>query len=142
MNGPHWSGEINCCTLQVQREMEASVHLPRVWHLILLGVLVVPCGVRAQEPGTHPQSQAEAMNAFRRALLRLTDDMTKSQVEELFGEPNRTSLDTCGSSTKQPWQCLQWTYAYSDGRALLVVYFGRLQGVWRVNSWSVAEDFG
>jgi len=67
---------------------------------------------------------------------KLEVGMSEQEVKQLIGEPASVSIQTCGSSTPEPWQCKQ--YKYSDGWAsFLIVYFLQLDGGgWRVNSWS------
>ena len=53
------------------------------------------------------------------AVLSLEQGMTRGDVTDLFGQPARVELTTCGSETPEPWQCLIWEYdlpADSRGR--------------------------
>lgn len=108
-------------------------------------LLLAETGETAEDGGTienGPSDVEVAREAFRKKLLKLDDGMTKKQVMALFGEPSRTSLETCGTATKRPWPCLNWTYTYGDSsRALLEVTFRNDSGVWHVNSWQVDNKF-
>ena len=36
--------------------------------------------------------------------------MSSDQILEIFGEPKSVSVQTCGTSTTNPWSCTTWEY--------------------------------
>jgi hypothetical protein len=75
------------------------------------------------------------------ASLLLKQGMSEEAVVSALGtQPISAELGTCGSKTRQPWQCKTWRYRdspYGLGGRDLFIWFGEINGVWYVNNWSV-----
>ena len=48
------------------------------------------------------------------AVSKVRVGMTEQEITELFGQPDRRQVMTCGSETSAPWQCLIYTYELSS----------------------------
>lgn len=62
--------------------------------------------------------------------------MPQSQVEAMFGPPDKAGYKVYGRATPQPWEALVWEYVFDDvtpPRALSIVFQQVQPGVWRVN---------
>lgn len=52
---------------------------------------------------THPEFTKSAGMSLRAGYDR-------EVIMDLFGQPDRTEMSTCGTATDNPWQCLIWEY--------------------------------
>ena len=81
----------------------------------------------------------------RAAPFALEPGMTREQVQTLFGLPDGTSMEVCGSEAQpkpRPWDCLIWRYGpetrglrYAPVVPSVYIFFERVKGRWVVNSW-------
>jgi hypothetical protein len=109
----------------------------RVLPILGLMLLVAACD-------DTPRGPVFSANAASRLLQQ---SMTEQDVVRTLGyQPVSTSLPTCGTLLRNPWQCKTMTYMDSPyGRGpygyvqTLMIYLqqNKSTGVWEVNGWNV-----
>ena len=73
---------------------------------------------------------------YKAKSLLLKPDMTEQQVIGILGQPNSSSLRTCGVQVGRAWQCKTWDYGLRfNGLDIFLQNDGN--GHWLVNSWQV-----
>ena len=77
------------------------------------------------------------------AVLKLRAGITADAVRARFGNPDRSEVTTCGSSTPDPWQCMIWEYQmegdeYGDVNR---IYFNVEFDPPRLNSWDIERMY-
>lgn len=78
--------------------------------------------------------------AAQRQSMKFGIGQSRDEMARLLGPPDETEMSTCGSDTDEPWQCLQWNYAWPTdsygGKRLRLLYFQADDGEWYLNSWN------
>jgi hypothetical protein len=77
------------------------------------------------------------------AVLKLRVGMTADVVRARFGNPDRTEVTTCGSSTPDPWQCMIWRYQMEESEYGDVnrFYFAIESDPPRLHSWDIERMY-
>src|SRR5712692_6551547 len=119
--------------------MPMKLRLLSVLALLLSAACAQPPAPDYQAPAyIAPQGSSFSANA---ASLQLKKGMTEEDAIRAVGsQPESASLTTCGSSTREPWQCKKMTYydvprgPYGTAK-MLTVYLQEnpSTGVWFVN---------
>ena len=111
----------------------------------LMLALLTPCQAaeskRSSQPPDVVQSlvfsfQQEAIDKADKLSLQLASNLSEQEVVRRAVNPTRVELDTCGTDTREPWNCKVYTYDF--GLAGLSVFFQEEEdNDWRVNGWWV-----
>jgi hypothetical protein len=95
--------------------------------------------VSGSESGLLFASNSDVFRKRRQSPAEARDVRT-GRRSTLGAQPISADLGTCGSKTRQPWQCKTWRYRdspYGSGGLDLFIFFHEIKGVWYVNNWSV-----
>ncbi|MBI1302051.1 MAG: hypothetical protein GC137_10440 [Alphaproteobacteria bacterium] len=72
-------------------------------------------------------------------VMKIQQGMSSDEILEMFGEPKSVSVQTCGTSTPNPWSCTTWEYGQYGYHYASFTFAGN-PGALLLNNYKVDRD--